>query len=130
MTIQYNPQMSEDYYKDCRYDIILSLEEKGTPKLTIYTDNPNGGYATIGAGFKIDSNWDEILNALGFDVSDDASIEEQRFKNRIKSLVGNNRLFTTSSIATLQTDRIMGTVLINGSNIKTSWENICRGQHA
>jgi len=65
MTIIYNPLLGEESYKTRRYSLILWLEENGKEELYPYTDNPNGGYATIGAGFKIDSNWDAILDALG-----------------------------------------------------------------
>ena len=60
MTIQYRT-CDAAYYQSQRYSMILSLEQSGRVALTAYTDNPNGGYPTIGAGFKIDSNWQAIL---------------------------------------------------------------------
>jgi hypothetical protein len=91
MTISYNPLLTDAEYREYRYSIILGLEEKGEPKPTPYTDNEAGGYATIGAGFKIDSNWDEILKAFGFDTRAEASAAEKNYIAQLKALVGTNQ---------------------------------------
>jgi Ca2+-binding RTX toxin-like protein len=50
-------------YNDRRYDVIRNLEESGgVPSLTAYKDSK--GYATIGAGFKVDSWTKEILKNM------------------------------------------------------------------
>ncbi|MDD5169115.1 MAG: hypothetical protein PHN75_09875, partial [Syntrophales bacterium] len=99
MTITFNPSMSEEQYKDRRWDVILWTEESGKLKTTPYKDSK--GYATIGAGFKIDSNWKEILNAMQFDTSDDAPKTEKDYIQKIKDLVGTNRKFTSTSMEAL-----------------------------
>jgi hypothetical protein len=76
MTIQYRTCDASSYQSQ-RYSMILSLEQSGRVALTAYTDNR--GYPTIGAGFKIDSNWDDILTTLGFDTSDDAPAYEEAY---------------------------------------------------
>ena len=62
MTMQYHT-LSAQQYRDQRYLALLWLEESGTPHTNLYPDAK--GYATIGAGFKVDSNWKDILEAFG-----------------------------------------------------------------
>ncbi|MDA8338467.1 MAG: hypothetical protein M0Z70_04110 [Nitrospiraceae bacterium] len=105
MTIQYNNQLTDEQYRDKRYNVLRWIESAGGKvDLKPYTDNPNGGYATIGAGFKIDSNWDAILTALGFDTSKGAPKTEKDYISRIKTLVGKDRNFTSSQMTTLIND--------------------------
>jgi hypothetical protein len=98
--------LNNDVYKNLRYDRIRYLEQSGgEPSLTPYSDNPTkGGYATIGAGFKIDSNWDEILGTLGFDLRQQASQAEKDFINEIKKFVGKDKKFTQAEMNTLITN--------------------------
>ena len=91
MTILYD-QLSEADYKTKRYSTLLQFEESGVVKLTAYPDNPNGGYATIGAGFKIDSNWDAILEAFRFDLSNPTDIA---YRQQLTDLVGTDKKYTT-----------------------------------
>jgi hypothetical protein len=100
MAIEYT-LLTDEEYKECKYLSILWLEEEDVAKTTPYTDNASGGYATIGAGFKIDSNWTEILNAFGFDTTANAIAKEKEYIAEIKALVGTNELFTSSQMEIL-----------------------------
>jgi hypothetical protein len=40
-------------YQEKRYNLILQLEESGTPHYKAYIDTPTKGLITIGVGFKI-----------------------------------------------------------------------------
>lgn len=86
MTISYNPPLTNEQYRTFRYDAISWMEEpNGVIHLAPYSDNPNGsGYATIGVGFKINSNVDEILKAFGFDTRTVASQAEKDYITRIR----------------------------------------------
>jgi hypothetical protein len=74
-------------YEDLRYDRIRFAEASGgVANLTLYRD-PGDHHADIGVGFRIESNWDEILAGLGLDPTNDAS-----YINRIKALVNKKTL--------------------------------------
>lgn len=78
MTIQYDPLLSDEQYREYRYSIILGLEQNGKEELNPYSDNPTkGGYATIGSGFRIDVNLDAILDTLGFETDITKASAEQ-----------------------------------------------------
>lgn len=62
MTIQYKP-LSDTDYSARSFDVILLVEGR---RLFPYRDTQ--GYPTIGIGFKIDSNTDDILEGMGFNV--------------------------------------------------------------
>ena len=47
-----------------RYDAISYQTSGGKISYFPYTDNPEGGYATIGVGFKINSNWKRIVRRI------------------------------------------------------------------
>lgn len=105
MTILYNNQLTNQQYRDRRYDILRWLESrKGRAELTAYTDNPTGGYATIGVGFKIDSNWNEILGGMGFNTSALPGTAEYTYMALLKNLIpeNSNKKFTTSQMNTLK----------------------------
>ncbi|MFH2044151.1 MAG: hypothetical protein ABIK92_03275 [Pseudomonadota bacterium] len=99
---------SDTEYIDQRYDFIVWAEETGVVKETLYRDSK--GYPTIGAGFKVTSNWNDILTAFGFDITSGASQTEKDYIKKIKakfytdSAMTKEKTFTTSQIATLQTD--------------------------
>ena len=66
MAIRYdNPQLTQEEYKEDRYQFILWLEENGKVQYKPYTDDKHGGWATMGVGFKITDNLDAILKVLG-----------------------------------------------------------------
>jgi len=105
MAIKYDVKLTDTQYTEKRYKTLRYLEcVGGKVDLSPYTDDSNGGYATIGAGFKIDSNWDEILTALGFDILKDAIAAEKLYISQIEELVGYDKKFTTSEMTTLVTD--------------------------
>ncbi len=102
MTVQYNNQLTDEQYRDKRYNTLLWLETVGGQvDLTAYTDS--AGYPTIGAGFKIDSNWKEILDGMGFDTTNGAPAAEKTYIKLIEDLIPPNsdKKFTTSEMATL-----------------------------
>jgi hypothetical protein len=60
---------TEVLYNNLRYDRIRFLETTdGKADLGLYPD-PGDKHAEIGIGFRLESNWNEILTALGFDVT-------------------------------------------------------------
>lgn len=91
-------QIDDDgVYKNLRYDRIRFLEEPGgVPHLTPYRDP--AGCVDIGIGFKIDSNWNEILPALGIDISEGAPKTEKDFIQELKDIVGKDQTFTQFEI--------------------------------
>jgi Ca2+-binding RTX toxin-like protein len=116
MTILYDFRRLDDAtYKEYRYNALLWIEEKGIPKPEPYSDNPTqGGYATIGVGFKIDSNWDDILKAYGFDTRPTATAVEKGYILQLQTLVGTNRKFTGAQMSTLITQ--LNAVMLNRFN--------------
>lgn len=99
MTIQYN-QLTEADYKSKRYNTLLGFETVGGQvDLTAYTDS--AGYPTIGAGFKIDSNWNAILTTMGFNMTALPETAEYTYISLIEALIPTDSKFTTSEMATL-----------------------------
>jgi Ca2+-binding RTX toxin-like protein len=94
MTISYTSPLANNSYNQLRLDAI-SLMEEGGGKVSLPAYLDNKGYATIGVGFKIDSNWDEILEAFGFDIKAAKGTAEYGYIQQLKAAVGNNRKFTS-----------------------------------
>ena len=97
-------------YNDRRYEVIRNLEEsKGVPKLTAYKDSK--GYATIGAGFKVDSWAKEILKSMnlsGVGKDDQTAI----FKKVAAAITNATKgTFATDDAAQTAIDNALNTVL-------------------
>ncbi len=115
--------LNKDVYKNVRYERIRFLEQVGgEPALTPYPD-PGDHHADIGVAFRTESNWDEILEAFGFDLTTTASEAEKDYITRIKALI-NGKTFTAVTIEQLKTK------LREGSNLLLTHISACEPAEA
>jgi hypothetical protein len=116
-------ELEASVYKNSRYLAEYWLEEKGVIHLTPYSDKPKaGGFATIGIGFKIDSNLEEILRVFGFNTGSGADEIELGYIDQIENEIGSNKLFTKSQMISLQ--QRLDSIMLNRFNYyKNTYED-------
>ena len=107
MAMKYHNLTNEDYITQ-KYNFIVWVEETGNVKTTLYRDSK--GFPTIGAGFKVTSNLEEILKAFGFDWKALPETTEYNYIKRIKAkfytdtAMTKEKTFSTAEITALQTE--------------------------
>ena len=107
MALKYH-NLTDEQYRAQRYLALLWLEEKGEEKETLYRDAK--GFPTIGVGFKVTSNWNDIFDAFGINWRALPGSAEYNYIQRIKAkfytdtALTKEKTFTTAEIATLQSE--------------------------
>lgn len=96
--------LTEQLYKDLRYDILVNVEESGDPKESPYSDSK--GIATIGIGFNLRDAFvrTAVLRKLGFNV-DNPNAAEQGYITRIEQAVSQS--YETGTAVQAALDSIM-----------------------